>query len=94
MRNCWGFWQPHFGPTVRIPQRSSKGLTAPTAPVKLLKVRELFNLGAEGLGLISAGPISELIQLRAATNLWEEVDRLIGALGLGTRSGSRLWLAL
>lgn len=52
-RNSWGFSQPHFSPTTRIPQRSSKGLTAPTAPVKSLKVSELFNLGAEGRGFES-----------------------------------------
>lgn len=55
-RNSLIFWQPHFGPTTRIPQCSFKGLTAPTAPVKSLKVRDLSNFGAEGRGFESNRP--------------------------------------
>jgi hypothetical protein len=39
---------PHFSPTVRIPIDYFAGLTAPTVPVKLLKLRTESNLGAEG----------------------------------------------
>ena len=42
--------QPHFSPTVRIPMSDFAGLTAPTVPVKLLKLRTESNLGAEGQG--------------------------------------------
>ena len=48
--------QPHFSPTVRIPIDDFAGLTAPTVPVKLLKLRTESNLGAEGRGFESLRP--------------------------------------
>jgi hypothetical protein len=55
--------QPHFSPTVRIPIGYFGGLTAPTVPVKLLKLRTESNLGAEGRGFESLRPDHQINHL-------------------------------
>ena len=86
-RNLPSFLQPNFGPIVRIPQRSSKGLRAPTAPVKSLKVSGLFNLGAEDPGSILRRTDQLVYSIAGATNILKMVEKQIGfKIGNGQRS--------